>query len=77
MHDGNDENFVHANLINDTVRKTMCDAAACSGGKAMPCNGIGQDALEGLLDGIGKFVAEARTFSVITVDGLSKFCACD
>jgi hypothetical protein len=73
MHNGDDQDAVGADLVEDAIRKATHDAAPRPGGEQRPSSRECPNTFEGRLDLLGEFVAESRTLTVVVIDGLDEF----
>ena len=76
MHNGNDEQDVASDLINDSIWKAHCPAAPCSLGDQRPSFRIFDNSDDGCLDLIRELKTKAVRLSVIVVDGPCELCLC-
>ena len=72
MHDRDDQDFIVANLVNDSVGKAAHSAVPGSRRKWVPSSGMGEDPLYRPLDFFDEFVAEKLSACIAVIDGFSE-----
>ena len=70
MHDRDDQDFIVANLVNDSVGKAAHSAVPGSGRQRVPRSGVGEDSLYRPLDFFREIVAEKLSACIAVIDGL-------
>ena len=70
---GYNQNGITSDLIDQTIRKSVCPATADTPGKRIPSFRILQDSLHCSLNLRGELVPESFTLKIVICDGLEKF----
>lgn len=73
VHDGDDEDAVRPDLVEDSVRKPARDAATRTGGERRPSVWECPDRLESGLNLLGKLLAESRPLGVVPINRIREF----